>query len=79
VGEYLLNNCWVFDTSDDLDITAALSAGFDIPQGTAKTLDQRDGTGSCGGFGKTGFAGQMRGNGSVGIGKTNAILPTSRI
>ena len=32
--------------------------------GSAKTLDQRDGTGSCGGFGKTGFAGQMRGNGS---------------
>jgi len=28
VGEYLLNNCWGFDTSDDLDRTTALTAGF---------------------------------------------------
>ena len=46
MGEYLLNNRRVFDTSEslprersecfgyDLDITTALSAGFDIPQGT---------------------------------------------
>ena len=30
VGEYLLNNRWVFDAGDDLDITTALSAGFNI-------------------------------------------------
>ena len=34
-------------------------------QGTAKTLDQRDCASPCRGFGVTGFAGQMCGNGAI--------------
>ena len=28
VSEYLLNNCWVFNTGNDPDITTAFTAGF---------------------------------------------------
>jgi len=30
MSKYLLNNSWVFATGDDPDVTAALTAGFNI-------------------------------------------------
>ena len=30
VSEYLLDYSWIFDTGNNLDLTSALSAGFNI-------------------------------------------------
>jgi hypothetical protein len=34
MGEYLLDHFGIFDAGNDLHSTAAVLAGFDVPQGT---------------------------------------------